>query len=355
VRRGPAEHRGPAGAQGRSAAADGRSGAAAKPASWAEKIAISGYFQNRYEHFSSDVGSGAATEDRFGMRRLYVNMLIKTSGRASGVLTFGSDGPNIKTTNTAWNNIFCDYKVTDRDTLRFGQGPTNFGLEAWQSSGQRLPFERSAISEGGTRGKPPGFYFLGWNDRGVWWIHNPKDQTRLPQAVFSVVNGSFLNDPVNNNRAIAVDLKWRPKWGMYGVSWLNSTFSQPAAPSAWHPLVPTGPFARNAWDAFVRYAVPNQWALQVEGIGGLMAGHTVRGGYAQFEKVFPSAPGTAFAKYERYDPNTDDGSSADIYSAWILGYAHQLDANNRLTLQGTWGKVGGKSPQESGLQWQYGF
>ena len=327
---------------------------AAKPSAWAEKVVINGYFQNRYEHFSPDVGAGAANEDRFGMRRLYVNMLIKTSGRASGVLTFGSDGPNIKTTNATWNNIFCDYKVTDQDTVRFGQGPTNFGLEAWQSSGQRLPFERAAFNEGGSRGKPAGLYFLGWNDRGLWWIHTPPDQTRMPQAVVSVVNGSFLNDPLNNNRALAVDLKWKPKWGMYGISWLNSTFSQPTG-RTWHPGVPEGPFARNAWDGYVRHVTPNNWALQVEGAGGRMAGHSMRGWYGQFEKMFPQAPGTAFVKYEWYNPNTNDDDSADIYRAWVLGYAHQLDNNSRITAQGTWGKAGEKTPREAGLQWQYGF
>ncbi len=327
-----------------------------KPSAWADKIVISGYFQNRYEHFSPGVGAGAANEDRFGMRRLYLNLLIKTGGRASGVLTFGSDGPNIRKTDTAWHNIFCDYKVTDTDTLRFGQGPNQFGLEAWQSSGRRLPFERSAVVEGGTRGKPAGFYFLGWNDRGLWWIHTPKDRTRLPQTVVSVVNGSFLNDPLNNSRAVAVDLKWQPKWGMYGISWLNSTFTQPAAPNVvWHPRVPQGPFARNAWDGYVRYVAPNDWAVQTEFIGGRMAGNSVRGWYGQLEKVLPNAPGTAFAKYEWYDPNTNDGMSSDIYRAWILGYAHQLDKNNRITAQGTWGKIGTSTPRESGVSWQYGF
>jgi len=328
---------------------------APKPSAWAEKVAISGYFQNRYEHFSSDVGSPPADEDRFGMRRLYVTLVAKTSGRASGVLTFGSDGPNIKTTNTHWHNIFCDYKVTDEDTIRFGQGPNWFGLEAWQSSGQRLPFERAAFIEGGSRRKPPGFYFLGWTDRGVWWIHTPKQQSWRPQAVLSLVNGSFLNEPVNNGRAAAVDLKWKPSWGMCGISWLNSTFSQPAPPNAWHPLVPQGPFARNAWDAYVRYVQPNSWALQLEGVGGLLAGNSVRGWYGQLEKALPQAPGTAFLKYEWYDPARDAATNEAVYRAWILGYAHQLDNNNRITAQWTWGKVGDLKPHEGGVQWQYGF
>jgi hypothetical protein len=352
---------------------------AARPSAWADKVSVSAYFQSRYEGFSANTGS----QDRFMMRRAYLTILAKPSARSQAVITVGSDGSaNIKTTAANWSNLYADYMLGKHDTVRFGQAPAWFGLEVAQSASQRLAFERAAFLQGSDAGKPSGFYAGNRWDRGLWWIHTPPDTTSwMPQTVVSVVNGVFRNDPVISDKTVAVDLKWQPKWGTYGVSWLNGAFQQPVDPTTittsqpgFKNPTPKGQFipgwayntkfSRDAWLGYIRVqASPKTWALQTEYAAGTLNMYSVRGWYGQAELPLAHTPGTAFAKYEWYNTDTDAPSGA-VYDAWILGYAHQLDKNNKLTAQRTWGEIGGAIPNgttkpgalaETGLQWQYSF
>jgi hypothetical protein len=333
-----------------------------RPSSWAEKVALSGYFQNRYETFSKDAGS--SSQDRFFMRRLYLNIIAKTSARSQAVITVASDGSFVKNTTADFANLYSDYKLGRQDTLRFGQGPTWFGIEGWQSSSQRLPFERSAFVEGGNSGRPSGFFAASSWDRGLWWIHTPQDTSSwCPQTIVSVVNGSFRNDPVINNKTVAVDLKWKPSWGMYGVSWLNGAFDQTPDPTtgkgAFVPgWMPSTQFARDAWLGYVRYEKPKSFALQTEYAGGTLNQDSVRGFYGQGELPLHNTPGTVFVRYDWFSSMqqlAEPARSNGIYQAWALGYAHQLDNNSKLTAQRTWGEFGPKTLNETGVQWQYSF
>lgn len=330
----------------------------AKQSSWTDRLSLGGYFQTRYETFSADEGT-PGNEDRFGLRRLFVSLQAQTGPHTSAVATWTSTGSDAKQTKSNWTDVYAQYKPNRRDTLRFGQAPTCFGLEMPQSSSARLPFERAACLEGASRGKPGGLYAGGRWDRGLWWTHTPGDNTLYPQMTLGVVNGAFRNDPVGNDRAVEASLKWRPRWGQYGLSWLNGTFQQARdASTGKGTIVPCwgpGPFSRSGWAGHVRYERPHSWALQSECLGGVVNSHSLRGWYGQLERALRAVPGTAFAKYEWFDPSTDTATTSDRYYAWILGYAHQLDANNRLTAQATWGRTGGKHLDETGLQWQCSY
>jgi hypothetical protein len=336
--------------------------AAAKP--WNEKVAISGYFQNRFEHFAGTSYSltapghnGPKLEDQFTLRRMYVNLLVHASDNATAVITWSRDGGATLTAN--WANAYLDYKLSPTETVRFGQASTWFGLDEQQSSSQRLPFERAAFQDGGGRDKPPGLFFGGPYDKGMWWVHNPtaKNYASQPQVILGVVNGAFREAVTagDNSRTYSADVRFHPSWGTFGVSWLNGDFSQSAtAPT--YSTVPTGPFARHAFGGFVRYEKPKSWALQSEIGGGVNMGHTFSGWYAQAEKMMVKCPGTFFTRYEEYEPNTDNATNvSDMYKAWLVGYAHNLDANNKVTAQWTLGRRGGMDEDEAGLQWQYGF
>jgi hypothetical protein len=135
---------------------------ATKPSSWAEKVAITGYMQNRAEEFSKNAGV-----DKFFMRRLYMSIIAKTSDRSQAVVQVACDGSSVHTTVTDWASLYSDYALGHHDTVRFGQAPTWFGIEAWQSSSQRIPFERSAFIEGGNGGKPYGYFGGSPWDRGI--------------------------------------------------------------------------------------------------------------------------------------------------------------------------------------------
>ena len=314
-----------------------------KPADWTQKIKLTGYMQNRYEWF--DVGV-----DQFTVRRAYLSLIAKPSDRSSAVMTWVRIGAG--STDVTWDNLFFDYKLTDTDTLRFGQAPTWFGLEAAQSSSARIPLERAAFLEGGDMRKPPGLYWRGNTDRGLYWIHTPQDCTRSPQLILGVVNGAFRDNAKNSQLTCEIDLKMMPTWGQWGLSWLDGSWQGP------NPFVPQTPtpadvtFARNGLLGYVRYTGCQPWAAQSEYLTGRFGGHGVQGWYGQLERLLGGS-GTAFAKYEWYDPDRDAGS--DVYQSWMLGYAHQLDANNRLTLQLANAERAGANVDEAGFQWQYGF
>ena len=334
---------------------------AVSKSAWAEKIAISGYMQNRFEHLQANDGPPSNSPDQFAIRRAYINLIIKPNARTQGVITLGRDGADAL--NVTWAQAFVDYQLGKRDTVRVGQASTWFGLEEGQSSSVRLPFERAAFLDG-ARGRPVGLWFYGPYDRGAWWIHTPGNMSTTPQLIVGAVNGNARNNKNFDDMLTAsVDLKWKPKWGIFGASWLDGEY---ATDNPWLPA-PNPPNAvapithRSALDGYVRYELPKAFAAQAEGAMGRLVGkdagtHDFRGWDLQVEKPFKNTPGTLFSRYEWYNPNTDDATHADLYHAWTFGYAHQLDTNNRLTAQlVTLAKRGTKSVNESGVQWQLGF
>ncbi|NLO72812.1 MAG: hypothetical protein GX100_01715 [candidate division WS1 bacterium] len=327
--------------------------------SWAERVAIGGYFQGRFEHLQVSDGPPTNNPDQFGLRRMYVTVLAKPNPRTQGVITWSRDGGTSNAV-TGWAQAYVDYSLGRSDKVRMGQAATWFGLETWQSSSARLPFERSAFVEGTGRGKPWGMFYYGPYDRGVWWIHTPQGDPWMPQVVVGAVNGAARIDRKFDDQITAsVDLKWKPSWGMAGISWLDGETSIDYKGDALTDPFP--PIAgRNALDAYIRYEQPQCFAVQAEGMTGTVLGHDVRGWCAQLEKPFRSTPGTAFVRYDQYDsgqmtskaPFTEVG----LYEAWTLGYAHQLDPNNRITLEMVTGaKWGSKDLNSSGVQWQMGF
>jgi len=331
---------------------------------WAEKVKINGYFQNRFEN-----QSWADPEDQFLVRRMYINLIVTPNNRTQAVITWSRIGANPY--DTSWDYIFADYKLTPEDTIRFGQGPTSFGLETAQSSSARLALERAAVLEGGTgRGKPNGVYAQGDADKGLWYIHTPADCTASPQVTLGILNGQFREVEADSSKTFAVDLKMMPTWGRYGLSWLDgdwtsSTTTQTAdlITGVVKSTTTKSTTDREAICAYLRYDQPTNWAAQGEYVDGKLMGRDITGWYGQLEYEPPATPGTLFAKFERYDPNPTKapqpaaasvGEYAD-YQAWILGYAHRLDPNNTLTLQWTDGDWGCQNRDELGFQWQLGF
>lgn len=333
---------------------------AAKKVDWASKIKFNGYFQAR----------GAAREwtganDDFWLRRMYVNMIITPNDRTMGVISWTRIGPDPLTTglgaqtNTDWAMAFVDYKWNKEWMTRVGQAPDWFGLETAQGSSKRIALERAAILEGGpTLGSPMGLYFAGPWDEGIWLVRNPQHPNE-PQAIFGYFSGNFRGRDNDSGKDVSIDLKWKPAWGEYGLSWLKGKY----ADSAGGALTPLND--RNATLGYIRWAPSNlPLAIQAEYVDGKLFGNDIDGGYAQLEyKVSPQ--GTAFVKAEEFDPN--DANPHDSWRALHVGYSHWLDSNNELTLQYSWaynqsGQVaapplrpGPGRRDQLGFQWQLGF
>lgn len=297
---------------------------------WEDVIKVNGYFQNRYVHYSE-------ADDQFTLRRMYINLIATPNDRTMAVVTWARIGPSPYDAN--WANVFGQYKLSDTTTIRFGQAPNWFGLETQQSSSQRMALERAAVLEGGGAA-PPGLYWQGPWDRGAWLIHTPQDMSRAPQVILGVMNGQFREPEADGNKTVSVDLKMKPAWGQYGVSWLNGKWTDGGGVST----------DRRAWLGYLRYDQPANWAFQGAYVHGSLLGSDTMGWYGQVEYGL-SPVGTLFAKFEEYDP--DDSSAGNTYSAWHFGYAHQVDANNELTCQWTDAESGGSGFNEAGVQWQY--
>jgi hypothetical protein len=328
-----------------------------KKPSWADKVKINGYFHTRAQWRDFD-------EDDFDLRRMYINLIVTPNDKTMAVVTWARIGPDwAGTTNADWANVFVDYKWSKEWTTRFGQGPDWFGLETAQGSGDRLALERASVLEGG-RGKPLGMYFQGPWDRGVWVTHNPTHGKWEPQATLGVINGQFRGPERDDNRTLTLDLKWKQEWGQFGLSWLDGkyvwdvpAFVNPNAPAP-APL----PFYMTSFDrkALLGYArwdpAGSHWAVQGEYLDGEHLGADIEGWYTQLE-YDPSEEGTAYVKFEKHDAAVGAPSAlgSPTYHAWIAGYAHNLDANNELTLQYTDGENAGASRNEVGFQWQLKF
>ena len=117
---------------------------------WYDRICISGFFRVRYMDTDS-----ASEFDQFDLRDLYLTIQGDIDARSRGIITFSRVGPNDP--NLDVYNLFVDYRIDDQYRVQIGQVPTWFGLEAWEGSSVRLPFERAKILEG----TPAGL--------GLWW------------------------------------------------------------------------------------------------------------------------------------------------------------------------------------------
>jgi len=300
--------------------------------SWADRISVSGYFHLRYD-------GGEAVEDGFNFRRMFLNVIGNVNDRTMGVITLSRVGPNDP--NIDLYNAFVDYKINDEWNVQMGQAPTWFGVEAWEGSSARLPLERALILESG-----PGFFYKGAPDRGIWAAR--KQVETFPALRLGVCNGEFRGGDQNTNKTVSADLKWKLDWGQAGVSYLDGTEGPDATETD-----------RQAVGAYVRL-FPAPWGLQAEWADGEMLGADRDGYYVQGCHAFADHPGTLFARWEEM---TIENSVSSNYEALHFGYAHQLDANNEVTVQWTdadWTSGSGSSATSTdasygAVQWQYAF
>lgn len=313
--------------------------AAAQGDSWADRISLNGYFQTRYE--ARDWEGGI---DQFVLNRLYVTAVIKANERTTGIITWTRIGPDIQgQSNVDWANIFVDYAVNDQWTARIGQAPCWFGLECWEGSDGRLGLERAAFLAGVYGNSPVGMYFAGPWDEGIWLRRNPSGSE--PMVVLGVCNGQFRGADATHNKNVSVDLKWNPDWGQFGASWLDGELSMSSSSN------------RSALLGYVRWSPPGSaLGFQAEYMQGELFGADIDGWYGQVSYTGLTEGGTAFVKYEEYDPDTD--SSGNEYDAIHVGYAQHLDPNNKVTVQYTNGENKGgcdTNANQIAVQWQMGF
>jgi hypothetical protein len=315
---------------------------------WYDRVCIFGYFQFRYVDTDDEM-----LNDQFDFTRMYLTLKGDVDERTTGIITISRVGP--QDPNIDLYNAFVDYRLSDRYAIQAGQVPTWFGLEAWEGSSVRLPFERAKIFQAG-----PGFFWQGASDRGVWVRRNPEGKE--PLAVLGVWNGQFRNDDANDDKNISLDLKFNRDWGQFGASWFDGTYV------GGDPAVETD---RSAVAAYVRkFADP--WGFQAEWADGELLGADRDGWYVQGMWDFQDDKNVAFARYEQFNAEPQAVAAAQgvagaqaEYDGLTLGVRHKMYDSGFITVQytdGDWDRTGvvdGQSGDESedllGIQWQYNF
>jgi len=320
---------------------------------WYDRICLSGYAQARYTFW--DVGT-----DEFDLQSIYLTVQANPTENATIVFTMNRGGDSPSRTNIELYNAFVDYKINDRWAIQVGQVPTWFGWAGWRGSSVRTEWERARIIQGSPVGSPispdgrTGFFVLGAPDRGVWVRRNPAGSE--PLVVLGASNGQFRDNDANSAKNIDLHLKFQRPWGGFGASYLNGTFTATASHPFWAPYAGV----ETDRDALGLYLVfnPNPWGFQGEWAKGEMFERD-RDGY-HLQGMYKTGSGIVYVGWEEF--NVDPGGIvpfADAYDALTFGYAWDLDAANRVTVQYTdadW-TSGPLSTSESygGVQWQFSY
>jgi hypothetical protein len=299
---------------------------------------------------------------------MYLNVVATPNDRTTGVVTFERSGPDDPKITMA--QAFVGYKLSDEYSLRFGQATNNFGIDAAQTSSQRIPFDRALAAEGNTLLGQRGLWWRGWYDRGIWAIRQADGE--FPQVTMGVMNGQYADRSAPGlDKTVEADFKWKPSWGYFGASGMNGEYLQrTASGDAVDGIINH----RKAVDFYV-FKNPTPFGGQAEWINGTLPGLSATttgdrrfcGWYLQgvYDK---GGNGFPYVRFEEYDQDKD---VPGIYRAWHLGYKWRLNNCNQITAQidrghngneGFNGAAGG-APLTSvigpvdmyGLQWQMSF
>jgi hypothetical protein len=315
--------------------------------SLSDKLTICGYGQMRYDG-GDKLPAGADDPEDFTLRQAYLNVIANPNERCTFVLTLATFDPNPPQNSPddiIVYNLFMDYKLNDVYSVRFGQVPTYFGLEAWQGSSERVALERAAILQSGPGAL--GFYFASASDRGIWLKRTGEGNS--PDVYFGICNGQSMDRDYDSNKNYSIDLKWDRDWGMFGVSWLDGTLGP--SPLASDPAVETD---RKAIDAYVKYRTTG-WDLQAEYADGKLLGADRDGWYVQVCKIMEGKTWKPYLKYEEYNADAP-GTASDVeYDALHGGVEWQVDNHNELTVQVSDVDLGSDDAVKFGVSWQMSF
>lgn len=340
------------------AAAPTTPAAAPKP-SWADKIMLTGYAHLRYEARDKAVGrfpngpyvgwptAVTTPNDEFLIRRMYLNLIANPNPNTKIVVALRRLGGSPQTIDV--EGAFVEYAINDLYSVEFGRVYNKFGWDTWESSSKRLVFDRFAAGEGYGNGGVRGLYCNGPTDMGIYLSRKPGSEWE-PRAYLGLVNGNFIDPETNANKAYSVDLKWDRGAYHWGASWIDGTFNETYTNPAPPPASSTGTFDRTMFGLYLRKD-PAPWGVQAEWVDGKLFGYDVNGWYGQASYLV-GGKGTAYCRYEEYEPTDDATVPGDLFHAWRIGYALQLDKNNEFTLEWMPASRAGNDVGQFGAQWQ---
>ncbi len=278
-----------------------------------KKHKLSGYTQLRYRSDNATDG-----KKEFQMRRTRVTMSGPVSAKTSYKVEFQLDGKDIITaegkTKTSGSKVQlrtvqADYQTSAFSRLRVGQAVLPWGYELEESVPNLWTGERAFWMDR---------LFPDQRDIGAQWMYQRAQ--RAPKFDIAIVNGTGMNESDNNdkkNMLGRIDL---------AVPYGTVAFSAYAGKNG------TGSTEtdQDRYGISSRLTLPTGTQFLGEFVNGKDRGADIKGWYAQLgHPLTPKRPNLLFAKYDRFDEDTD--APDDLFKRWSLGYWYDLDEATRLT------------------------
>lgn len=294
----------------------------AKPATSPVAFTFNGYVQGRF----SDVLGDNTSASTFEVKRAYVNLLAQLGPRVSATLMV-SGAPT-----TEVKEAYGQYNFAPSFKARLGLVRIPFGYEIPLSSARLITLERSQAFNK----LLADFTF----ERGLFTYYNPLNSRLSLQA--AVVNGTPTSTPADTNDAknIVARLGYTLTGGQIGASIYNGEG-------------PDGTTMDRAGVDVVKKA--GEFTVIGEAITGKTGTVDANGAYVTLAYQKKGSAWQPYARYDTYDPNTDQGN--DTFHRATIGTNYYLTDNTRLTAeyQAIDDETPGSSDGFVGVQYQVSF
>jgi len=307
-----------------------------KKKAWYDTVKVSGYAQGRFQYYPDYPNADRKTlSNEFLVRRARFKFTFEPNDRTHVVVE-----PDLGEGKVEARDVYIQRYLDDQKTfsLRIGQQKIPFGFETPQSSSVRLPFERNYVAA---------TMFPGERDTGlVLFFTSPEDHKLFDasrKTAFGVgdygtlaigfFNGQGRNQAEANSSKHFVVRVAKPfslgaagRYGEVGASyWRGHYFSN------W------GSGSEDFADRLLGFHVfiePRPFGLQGEYYTGKTEGDDVDGWYAM-GMLRTGSKGTLFVRHEDYEGRRKGKGPSYVFdrSRTAVGYAHQIDDRDRLTIE----------------------
>ncbi len=270
-----------------------------------KKHKLGGYLQFRYQD------DNAVDREEFLVRRARFNVRGPVSERASYRIEFQLDAKEAgkaRGSKVQLRTAYADYEL-NIGRLRVGQAKVPWGYELLESVPKLWTAERALFMDR---------LFPNQRDIGVQWSY--RRSATSPQVDVGIFNGTGINASDNNSRKnVMARVDFPVRNGTVALSGYVGENAEGVAATDQDRYGVSTRFRRG------------ETQFMGEFVTGEDMGHDVRGWYAQIgHPISKRRPNLLFAKYDRYDENTD--APDDLFGRWSFGYWCELDPATRLTL-----------------------
>lgn len=311
---------------------------APKKKAWYDTVKVSGYVQGRFQYYPDYPNTDRKTHsNEFLVRRARVKFTFEPNDLTQVVVE-----PDLGEGKVEARDVYIQRWTGKEKTFSFrlGQQKIPFGFETPQSSSVRLPLERNYLAAN---------MFPGERDTGLVLFYTDPDDHKLFDAsrktgfgvgdygnlAIGFLNGQGRNQPeVSSSKHLVIrvakpfSLGAAGRYAEVGASyWRGRYFSK------WDPNS-SGENFRDQLLGLHLFMEPKPFGLQAEYYTGKTEGDDLDGWYAM--GMFRTGrKGTLFIRHENYEGRRKGKGPNYVFdrSRTAVGYAHQIDDRNRLTIE----------------------